>query len=87
MRTNQKPSPPSYRIVRGASGLWEVMEEGIRGALALFRAPQAALSYACALAEAHKGSVVVVFHKLPLGLPLSARNPMSTMGPGSASLQ
>ena len=83
MQTNQNISPPSYRIVRGASGLWEVVEEGIRGALALFKAPQAALFYACALAAVRKGSVVVVFHKLPLG----AGNLMPTMGPGSASLQ
>jgi len=84
MQTNQTTSPPSYRIVRGASGLWEVVEEGIRGgALALFKAPQAALSYACTLAAARKGSVVVVFHKLPLG----ARTLMATMGPGSANVQ
>ena len=83
MQTNQNISPPSYRIVRGTSGLWEVVEEGIRGALALFKVPQAALSYACALAAVRKGSVVVVFHKPPLG----ARNLMPTMGPGSASLQ
>ena len=83
MQTNQTPYPPSYRIVRGASGLWEVVEEGIRGVLALFKAPQAALSYACDLAAVRKGSVVFVFHKLPLG----ARNVMPTMGPGSASLQ
>ena len=83
MQTNQTISPPSYRIVRGASGLWEVVEEGIREALALFKAPQAALSYACDLAAMRKGSVVVVFDKLPM----HPRNLMPIMGPGSASLQ
>ena len=83
MQTNQTASPPLYRIVRGASGLWEVVEEGMRSAMALFKAPQAALSYACDLAVVRNGSVVFVFHKLPLG----ARNVMPTMGQGSASLQ
>ncbi|MEO8164066.1 MAG: hypothetical protein ABI619_01590 [Betaproteobacteria bacterium] len=55
---------PSFRIARGSSGLWEVVEEGIRGALALFRAPQSALSYACDLAAVRKGSVVMVFDRV-----------------------
>lgn len=59
-------SKPSFRIVRGASGLWEVAEEGIREALALFRAPQSALSYACDLAAVRKGSVVMVFDRDPV---------------------
>ncbi len=59
-------SKPSFRIVRSASGLWEVAEEGIREALALFRAPQSALSYACDLAAVRKGSVVMVFEREPL---------------------
>src|SRR6266478_3760780 len=37
-------TPPAFRIFRGTSGLWEVVEDGIGGALALFKAPQAALS-------------------------------------------
>ena len=57
---------PSFRIVRGASGLWEVAEEGIREVLALFRAPQSALSYACDLAAVRKGSVVMVFKREPM---------------------
>jgi hypothetical protein len=76
-------APPTFRIVRGSSGLWEVVEEGIRDALALFKAPQAALSYACDLAVMRKASVVVVFDKLPV----RARNAVAAMGPGSAALQ
>lgn len=57
--------PPAFRIMRGSSGLWEVMEDGLHDALALFRAPQAALSYACDLAASRKGSLVVVFDHLP----------------------
>lgn len=64
MRINSR-SKPSFRIVRGASGLWEVAEEGIREALAFFRAPQSALSYACDLAAVRKGSVVMVFGRKP----------------------
>jgi hypothetical protein len=78
-----KENPPAFRIVRGSSGLWEVLEEGIRGALALFKAPQAALSFACDLAAVRKGSVVVVFEKTPMGL----RSNFASVGPGSASLQ
>jgi hypothetical protein len=78
-----KGNPPSFRIVRGSSGLWEVVEEGIRGALALFKAPQAALSFACDLAAMRKGSVVVVFDRNPMGV----RNNFASVGPGSASLQ
>ncbi|HEX4985882.1 MAG TPA: hypothetical protein VFV71_07395 [Burkholderiales bacterium] len=59
-------TPPAFRIMRGPSGLWEVMEDGLHDALALFRAPQAALSYACDLAAARKGSLVVVFDRLPV---------------------
>ena len=81
MQMNQ--TPPAFRIVRGSSGLWEVVEEGIRDALALFKAPQAALSYACDLAATRKGSVVVVFDRPSL----SARVGMASMGAGSASLQ
>lgn len=58
-------STPAFRIVRGASGLWEVVEEGMREALALFRAPQAALSYACDVAAERKGSVVVILNRMP----------------------
>jgi hypothetical protein len=57
----QNKRRPAFRIIRGSSGLWEVVEDGIREALALFRAPQAALSYACDLAAMHKGSLVMVF--------------------------
>jgi hypothetical protein len=83
MQTLNQETPPAFRIVRGSLGLWEVVEEGIRGALALFRAPQAALSYACDLAAMCKGSVVVVFDKLPVG----AHRAIAAMGPGSTSLQ
>jgi hypothetical protein len=79
----KRKTPPAFRIVRGSAGLWEVVEEEIREALALFKAPQAALSYACDLAAMRKGSVVVVFHRPPTG----ARSGIATMGPGSASLQ
>ncbi|MBC8007377.1 MAG: hypothetical protein H7X76_04935 [Prolixibacteraceae bacterium] len=80
---NKKENSPAFRIVRGPSGLWEVVEEGIRGALALFKAPQSALSYACDQAARRQGSVVVVFDKLPIG----ASSRMAGMGRGSASLQ
>jgi len=56
---------PAFRIVRGPSGFWAVLEEGIRGALGLFRAPQAALSYACAVAAERNGSLVVVVDQAP----------------------
>lgn len=79
----KRETRPAFRIVRGSSGLWEVVEEGIREALAIFRAPQTALSYACNLAATRKGSLVVVFDKLPLGV----RRGIASMGPGSASLQ
>ena len=74
---------PAFRIVRGASGFWEVIEEGIRDALALFRAPQAALSYACDLAAKHKGTVVMIFSRAPT----ERRRSLGRLGPGSASLQ
>ncbi len=74
---------PAFRIVRGSSGLWEVVEEGMRDALAIFKAPQAALSYACDLAAMRKGSLVVIFDKPPAGV----RRGFATMGPGSPSLQ
>lgn len=51
----------AIRVVRGNNGQWEVVEEGCRQALARFEAPQAALSYACSVAEAKNGSLVVVF--------------------------
>lgn len=51
----------SFRVLRGASGQWEVVQEGQNVALARFEAPQAALSYACSLAESRHGSLVVVF--------------------------
>jgi hypothetical protein len=76
-------SKPAFKIVRGSSGLWEVMEEGIRETLGLFRAPQAALSYACDLAAAHKGSLVMVFDRIPA----RTRGAMAAFGPGSARLQ
>ena len=51
----------SIRVLRGKSGQWEVVEDGCRQALAAFEAPQAALSFACSVAEAKNGSLVVVF--------------------------
>ncbi len=51
----------SFRVMRGAGGQWEVVEDGQSAALARFEAPQAALSYACSVAEARHGSLVVVF--------------------------
>jgi hypothetical protein len=51
----------SFRVMRGPGGEWEVVEDGQRAALARFEAPQAALSYACSVAEARHGSLVVVF--------------------------
>jgi hypothetical protein len=53
----------AFRVLRGTSGLWEVMQEGCSRALARFEAPQAALSYACSIAEARNGALVVVFDK------------------------
>jgi len=79
----KRATRPAFRIVRGSSGLWEVVEEGMRDALAIFQAPQAALSYACDLAAMRKGSLVVIFDKLPAGV----RSGIATMGPGSPSLQ
>ncbi len=76
-------TPPAFRIVRSAKGLWEVMEEGLNDAIALFKAPQAALSYACDLAAARKGSLVVVFDRIPA----TPRSAMAAMNPGIASLQ
>lgn len=51
----------AFRVLRGHAGQWEVMEDGRNEALACFEAPQAALSYACSVAEAKNGSLVVVF--------------------------
>lgn len=51
----------AFRVLRGTSGQWEVVEEGKSRAVASFEAPQAALSYACSIAEAKHGSLVVVF--------------------------
>ena len=73
---------PAFRIVRSAKGLWEVMEEGLNDAVALFKAPQAALSYACDLAAARKGSLVVVFDRIPM----TPRSGMAAMNPAAASL-
>ena len=53
----------SFRVMRGPGGQWEVVEDGQYAALARFEAPQAALSYACSLAEARHGSLVVVFDR------------------------
>lgn len=83
MQITNRETAPAFRIVRGQSGLWEVVEDGIRDALALFKAPQAALSYACELAATRKGSVIVVFDRLPA----VARSAMAALGPGSPSLQ
>ena len=83
MQINREETTPAFRIVRGSSGLWEVVEEGIRDALALFRAPQAALSYACDLAAMRKGSVVVVLGRKPM----STYRGIAGMNPGSAILQ
>jgi hypothetical protein len=82
-QTQKNITPPAFRIVRSAKGLWEVMEEGLNDAVALFKAPQAALSYACDLAAARKGSLVVVFDRVPV----SPRSAMPAMNPGIASLQ
>lgn len=79
---SRRKSQPAFHIVRGSSGLWEVVEEGIREALALFKAPQAALSYACDLAARHKGTVVMIFDRRP-----TRRGGFARVGPGSASLQ
>ena len=79
----QRAIRPAFRIVRGSSGLWEVVEEGIREALALFKAPQAALSYACDLAATRRGSLVVVFNKVPM----RGRRALSMMAPGAAGFQ
>jgi hypothetical protein len=51
----------AFRVLRGNSGQWEVVEEGKSCAVASFEAPQAALSYACSIAEAKHGSLVIVF--------------------------
>lgn len=51
----------AFRVLRGNSGQWEVLEEGRKNAVASFDAPQAALSFACSMAEAKNGSLVVVF--------------------------
>ena len=59
------------------------MEEGIRESLAIFKAPQAARSYACDLAMMREGSLPVVFDSLPVGV----RSEIATLGLGSASLQ
>lgn len=82
-QAEKNTTPPAFRIVRSAKGLWEVMEEGLNDAVALFKAPQAALSYACDLAAARKGSLVVVFDRVPV----TSRSAMSAMNPGAATLQ
>jgi hypothetical protein len=51
----------AFRVLRGISGQWEVLEDGKKDAVASFDAPQAALSFACSIAEAKNGSLVVVF--------------------------
>ena len=76
-----KAKRPAFRIVRGPSGLWEVIEVGIREALALFRAPQAALSYACDLAAARQGSLVVILNRVPA--ERRGYRPSLAHGPGS----
>lgn len=55
----------AFRVRRGPSGQWEVLEDGCRRALARFEAPQAALSFACTVAEAKNGSLAVVFDGPP----------------------
>jgi hypothetical protein len=55
----------AFRVLRGASGLWVVMEEGCSRALAVFEAPQAALSFACSIAEAKNGALQVEFAAPP----------------------
>lgn len=55
----------AFRVRRGPSGQWEVMEEGCHRALARFEAPQAAVSFACTVAEAKNGSLAVVFDEPP----------------------
>jgi len=66
----------AFRVLRGASGLWEVVEEGCSRVLAAFEAPQAALSFACSIAEAKNGSLQVVFAE--------PRRKKSTARPASA---
>ncbi len=51
----------AFRVLRGDSGQWEVLEEGKKSALASFNASQAALSFACSIADEKNGSLVVVF--------------------------
>lgn len=51
----------AFRVLRGRDGQWQVVEEGKSSAVASFEAPQAALSFACSIAEARNGSLVVVF--------------------------
>lgn len=64
----------AFRVLRSSSGHWEVVEEGKSSAVASFEAPQAALSFACSLAEARNGSLVVVFDE--------PRRPRPTMRAG-----
>lgn len=67
MHSSQEIST-AFRVVRGPTGQWEVVEEGHDETLARFEAPQAALSYACNLAASTSGSLVVVFDE-PSRLP------------------
>jgi len=60
MNPNEQLST-AFRVARGITGQWEVLEDGRPEAVARFTAPQAALSYACELAENRQGSLVVVF--------------------------
>ena len=67
----------SFRVLRGGGGQWEVVEEGQKDVLARFDAPQAALSYACSVAEARHGSLVVVFDQPPRRRPVhSVQQPL-----------
>ena len=69
----------SFRVLRGTGGQWEVVEDGHSEVLARFEAPQAALSFACPVAEARHGSLVVVFDQ-PRRRPAMQRTPLIPYG-------
>jgi hypothetical protein len=75
----------AFRVRRGPSGQWEVIEEGCHRALARFEAPQAALSFACIVAEAKNGSLAVVFDELPrTGAPTRSARALRGAAPSAA---
>lgn len=88
MDINNPGFSTSFRVLRGAGGQWEVVEEGKHVALARFEAPQAALSYACSVAESRHGSLVVVFdqpRKRPGKATPFARKPASSFSAAGAA--